>query len=404
MKLKKCKGFRDILPQDMSKFRRVEATFREACIKAGYQEIRTPTLEYLYLFTSAGTLTPGMLRRVYSFLDWDGWSGERVVLRPDATIPAVRLYLEHFPDASPRRLNYVTNTFIFEETGLKSRERWQCGVELLGTGGEFADAELVTLIYDVLRALGIGNLTLNLSHAGLIRAAISELGLPLTEQHRLFDIILDSGEAADKDVKIENTRALEAIRLLFNTKGENSGYLKNMRALSSSRSSGYISALDNFIQSFELIEQLGIKCEIDMASGKGFEYYTGLIFRIDSGEENLGGGGRYDQLATVMGGNPTAAAGFALYMDRLMALLPLSEEDKKRIAVVCSADTFKKATDLVYGLREAGYIAGLELASQMSTGYSVQVNPAGGYMVVSHGGEAIECTSISDVTKRLGRL
>ena len=177
-----------------------------------------------------------------------------------------------------------------------------------------------------------------------------------------------------------------------------------MRSISSSRSSEYRDALEDFIRSFELIEQLGIKCEIDMASGKGFEYYTGLIFRIDSGKVNLGGGGRYDQLTTVMGGNTTPAAGFALYMDRLMTLLPFSEERNKRISVVCNADTFKKAASLVYGLREAGYIAGLELAGQMSTGFSVQVNPAGGYTVISHSGALTECSSVSEVKKQLEQL
>ena len=54
-----------------------------------------PLIEPLHLFTSAGTLSPQTLDRVYSFLDWDGWSGERVVLRPDSTIPAARLYAEH---------------------------------------------------------------------------------------------------------------------------------------------------------------------------------------------------------------------------------------------------------------------------------------------------------------------
>ena len=87
MKIQRCKGMRDLSPVEMKIFRLVEDTCRECCLKWGYGEVRTPTLEYLHLFTSAGTLTPNMLGKVYSFLDWDGWSGERVVLRPDGTIP-----------------------------------------------------------------------------------------------------------------------------------------------------------------------------------------------------------------------------------------------------------------------------------------------------------------------------
>ena len=80
-------GMRDWLPDDMARFRKIEQAFQHVCLGWGYEEVRTPTIEHLYLFTSAGTLSPQMLGRVYSFLDWDGWTGERVVLRPDSTIP-----------------------------------------------------------------------------------------------------------------------------------------------------------------------------------------------------------------------------------------------------------------------------------------------------------------------------
>ena len=91
---------KDLLPKDMIKFRHAERLFLEEAIRWGYQEIRTPTIEPISLFTAAGTLDPRMLDNLYSFLDWDGWSGQRVVLRPDGTIPANRLYIERFADAS----------------------------------------------------------------------------------------------------------------------------------------------------------------------------------------------------------------------------------------------------------------------------------------------------------------
>ena len=125
MKIQRCKGSRDLSPEEMRRFRLIEGTFRDCCLKAGYEEVRTPTVEYLHLFTATGTLTPGTLRRVYSFLDWDGWSGERVVLRPDGTIPVARLYIDAMKKAELAKLFYITNVFIFEETGTKTRERWQ---------------------------------------------------------------------------------------------------------------------------------------------------------------------------------------------------------------------------------------------------------------------------------------
>src|SRR5437870_11670917 len=86
-------GMRDMLPADMERFRLIETACRNACLGWGYGDVRTSTIERLHLFTAAGMLSPQMLDRVYSFLDWDGWSGERGALRPDSTSPVARLSL-----------------------------------------------------------------------------------------------------------------------------------------------------------------------------------------------------------------------------------------------------------------------------------------------------------------------
>ena len=111
----RCRGMRDLLPPEMARFRLVEQTFRDVCLGWGYEEVRTPTVEHLHLFTSAGTLSPQMLGRVYSFLDWDGWSGERVVLRPDSTIPVARLYVEQGQPQAIRKFFYVQSVLRFAQ-------------------------------------------------------------------------------------------------------------------------------------------------------------------------------------------------------------------------------------------------------------------------------------------------
>ena len=96
------------------RFRAVERAFLDTTAEHGYQEIRTPTIEPLHLFTATGALSPQLLDRVYSFLDWDGWSGERVVLRPDTTVPAARWYAERWQTPSePARLCYVQPVYRF---------------------------------------------------------------------------------------------------------------------------------------------------------------------------------------------------------------------------------------------------------------------------------------------------
>ncbi len=132
-----ARGMNDLLPDDMRAFRRVEDAFRAAASRWGYGEVRTPTLESYSLFTEAGALTTEMLSRVYTFLDWDGWSGERVVLRPDSTVPVARAAAEH-GISLPARLFYVQNSFRFA-SGETGAETWQCGLEYIGAPALLGD-------------------------------------------------------------------------------------------------------------------------------------------------------------------------------------------------------------------------------------------------------------------------
>jgi len=363
MKVEKCRGFKDIAPAEMERFRQVEAVFRDTCLKWGYKEIRTPTLEYLYLFTSVGTLTPGMLRRVYSFLDWDGWSGERVVLKPDGTIPAARFYVESIKKGLAR-LFYITNVFIFEETGKKPRERWQCGAELIGENSAIADTELVALAMDALRRLGLEDIKIRISHAGLIRALLQKLELGQQEQNRVFDQILEGDLEVLAGFKADKPELVEALSLLLKLKGKSSGFLKNIKAVSSRKLPEFTASLDNFIAMVEQLEKLGCDYRIDLASGKGFEYYTGIIFHLYSGQEIIGGGGRYDDLIPQMGGKETPAAGFALYMDSLLKLVKTAETAKRRVLVSISPQAMKEGFDVAAALRQAGLIVELALGEK----------------------------------------
>jgi len=362
MKIQRCKGTRDLSPQEMAGFRLIESAFRDCCLKWGYKEVRTPTLEYLHLFTSTGTLTPSRLGKVYSFLDWDGWSGERVVLRPDGTIPVTRLYIDTMEGLA--KLFYVANVFIFEETGQKTRERWQCGAELIGVGSPLADVELVMLALEVLKRLRLDGIELRLSHAGLIRALLAKLELSPEEQTRIFDQILDGDIEALAKVKLDRP---ELGRALLDLKGKSSGFLKNLRALFTPDLSRLKPYIDDFINITELLEALGCDYHIDIASGRGFEYYTGVIFQLFKDEEKIGGGGRYDALIPLMGGKDTPASGFALYLDRLMNLVKPEASAKpsgQRILIRAEPGAVKQGFSTASRLREAGYMAEFYLGGQ----------------------------------------
>ena len=366
MKIQRCKGTRDLSPEEMAAFRLIEGTFRDCCIKWGYQEVRTPTLEYLHLFTSTGTLTPGRLSKVYSFLDWDGWSGERVVLRPDGTIPVARLYIDSMEGKELARLFYVANIFIFEETGKQTRERWQFGAELIGVSSPLADVELVMLALEVLKQLKISGIELRLSHAGLIRALLTKLELSAEEQTRLFDRILDGDVEALAKVKLERPE-LGRILSLLNLKGKLSEFqftpdLPELKP-----------GIDDFINIARLLETLGCDYQIDIASGRGFEYYTGIIFQFFKNGEKLGGGGRYDALIPLMGGKDTPASGFAFYLDQLMNLVKpeaLIKPSTQRILIRAEPEAVKEGFSTASHLREAGYMAELYLGAQKQADFN----------------------------------
>ncbi len=354
-------------PAEMSRFRMIEEAFRDNCLAGGYREIRTPTLEYLHLFTSTGTLTPGTLGKVYSFLDWDGWSGERVVLRPDATIPVARSYVEAMPPDELAKLFYVANIFIFEDSGEEARERWQCGVELIGAGSTVADVELISLAIDVLGQLGVGDVKLRLSHAGLIKALLFRFGLTPEEQAQLFDQILDGDAKALARLGQLAPELGESLAPLLDLTGQSSGFLRNLRSLFVNDLPEFAPALDDFIGIVDLLEALGHHYQIDIASGRGFEYYTGVIFQLFSGDTRLTGGGRYDDLIPLMGGPEVPASGFALYADHLMGLVTAETRSGRvaeRVLISNAGDqpeTLKESFRLAACLRDAGYAAELDL-------------------------------------------
>ncbi len=371
MKIQRCKGMRDLSPEEMTLFRLVEGICRDGFLKWGYREVRTPTIEYLHLFTSAGTLTPGRLGKVYSFLDWDGWSGERVVLRPDGTIPVARFYTESLQGHGPARLFYAANTFIFEEAAERPRERWQCGAELIGARSPAADAELIALSLETLTKLGLKDIGLKLSHAGLIKSLLGKLGLSEEEQHRAFDLILDGDAAALAKIGRESPELARLLQPLLSPDGQSPDFLRGRKDLFARSLPEISPSLDDFLRTVALLDDLGIKYQINIASGAGFEYYTGVIFQYFIGGERVGGGGRYDALIAAMGGGDIPACGFALYLDRLMGLVKpgtIAGAAPEKIPVRAgSTDGLKTAFELAGRLRRAGYIAELDLGGQKTT-------------------------------------
>jgi histidyl-tRNA synthetase len=374
MKNQKCKGMQDLLPGDMLRFRRIEDVFRTCCRNWGYQEVRTPTLEYLYLFTATGTLTPSMLSKVYSFLDWDGWSGERVVLRPDGTIPVARLYIDNLSGQELARLFYVTNIFAFEGTGKENRERWQCGAEFFGDDRSAPDVEIILLAEEVIRRLGIRNVGLQLSHAGLVKALLKELKLSPGEEAKMTNRILEGNWQALTKAKFTNPEIDRLIAALLGLKGKSSSFLHNVKASFPKASQDFKSSLEDLINVTTLLDNLGCSYKIDIAAIHGFEYYTGVCFQFLAAGEKIGGGGRYDSLVPLMNGEDIPACGFALYVDPIMKLLPLEKEKRGGCGILVKGkeltpEIVKTCFVVAESLRDAGHPAELDFTGREESDY-----------------------------------
>ena len=363
-------GMRDLLPADTARFRRVEETFRSVCAAWGYREMRTPTVERLHLFTTAGTLSPQMLGRVYSFLDWDGWSGERVVLRPDATIAAARLFVEHLQSShGAAKLFYVQNVFRFT-AGDEPREVWQCGAELIGDSGRPGDLELMLMALTALERLNTPNLEVLLSHAAIPRVVLAHTGLDSSAQSRFYDRLLDGDASGITEIAAQVPPLSQALYLLFASDGGGSAYCENLRAVVTPVLPELHGPLADLALLCRTLEALGYRCRVVPALVHNFEYYTGTIFHFASGETRVGGGGRYDDLVSLIGGDAVPASGFALDMDALMRLLPPVDEPMSWPQGVLLAVEEESAQALAAAFRAARRLHGAGLPATVAPGYS----------------------------------
>jgi histidyl-tRNA synthetase len=352
----RARGMRDLLPEEMERVRDVEQAFVATCRSWGYREIRTPAIEPLHLFTAAGTLSPQTLERVYSFLDWDGWSGERVVLRPDSTIPAARLYGEHYGAGQVAKLFYVQNVYHFTEDG-SDREEPQCGVELIGDTGQAGDVEMVLLALATLEALELQDISVRLSHTGIVRAVMAAAGLSSDDQLAAYDRLLDGDMAVVDEVAARLPQLSAPLRMLFEVDGAGSGYVANVRGPLVEAIPALAAPLDELSFVVDVLEARGAQPVIKAVLARNFEYYSGIIFKIDAGGARVITGGRYDGLLELVAGRSVPASGFGLYVtpvvDRIDRRL-----NGSRIVVVVDIDRTANITvqyDAARRLRAAGF-------------------------------------------------
>jgi histidyl-tRNA synthetase len=225
---------------------------------------------------------------------------------------------------------------------------------------------------EIVNKLDLKGVELRLSHAGLIKILLQKLGLSPEEQHKVFDRILDGDTKALAGIGKASPELNETILPFLSLKGQSAGFLRNQRALLTGSIPEIKAPLDDFLKTVAVLDELGLKYQINIASGSGFEYYTGLIFQLYKSKEKIGGGGRYDALIPSMGGGDVPASGFALYLDSLMNFVKIINNapppPRSILISIVSGESIKEAYKLAEALHKAGYIAEIDLGGREKTG------------------------------------
>lgn len=307
------RGMNDILPEDTPRWQYLEATARQVLAAYGYTEIRLPVLEQTELFSrSIGEVTDIVEKEMYNFPDRSGMS---LTLRPEGTAGCVRSVIQHgLLRGKMPRMWYIGPMFRHERPQMgRYRQFYQIGVEAFGMAGPEIDAEQILMTARLWRRLGLSDLVLELNSLGSpeSRVAYRELLVDYFETH--YHVL-------DEDSR--RRLATNPLRILDSKIPEMQGLIHDAPSLLE-----YLdqASAEHFTRVQALLEAAGVNFRINPRLVRGLDYYTKTVFEWVT--ERLGAqgsvcaGGRYDGLVAQIGGPPTPAVGFAIGLERLIALL-----------------------------------------------------------------------------------
>jgi histidyl-tRNA synthetase len=304
------RGTTDILPEDQSYWRYIEAKAAQVALLYGYRRIDIPTFEDTRLFTRVGEGTDVVQKEMYSF---DDRGGNSLTLRPEGTVSVCRAYLEHGLQNQPQpvKLFYLITTFRYDRPQAgRYREFHQFGCEAIGDIDPALDAEIIDLLWQFYCSLGIGQLHLKINSIGCQNCRPAYMA-KLKEYYadRLSDL------CADCKIRLE----MNTLRLL-DCKNE------RCRLIAVGAPKSYEQLCPECTVHFEQLKRyltlLGLPYEIDHCLVRGLDYYTRTVFEIqpelEGAQSTLVGGGRYDGLIEGLGGKPTPGIGFGAGIERII--------------------------------------------------------------------------------------
>ncbi len=312
-KLQALRGMSDILPHETGRWQFVERKITDILNNYGYQEIRMPVLEKTELFArSIGKQTDIVTKEMYSFEDRNG---DSLTLRPEGTASCVRAGLEHGLFHNQTQKLWYMGPMFRHERPQKGRQRQfhQIGVEAFGFDGPDIDAELIMLSARLWRELGVKDICLQLNSLGTAQA-----------RARYREILIDYFSQHQKQLDEDSQRKLQTnpLRILDS---KNPDMQELISAAPMMRDHLDKESTVHFEQLKNILDETGISYEINPRLVRGLDYYGQTVFEWVTDQLGAQGavcaGGRYNGLIEHFGGKPVPACGFALGMERLIALI-----------------------------------------------------------------------------------
>lgn len=370
MMINSLKGTKDIFSPEIEIWQYLEEILRKLFKIYSYQEIRTPIIEQTSLFSrSIGQATDIVQKEMYSFID----KGQRTIcLRPEETASVARAYVQHgfYRQKQVNKFYYIGPMFRSErpQSG-RMRQFHQVGVEAIGAANPLIDVEVIMLLDEIIRKIGIKREKYFFK--------VNSLGCFKDRKkykENLSEYIKPNLEKLCAEC--QNRFNLNVLRIL-DCKNEN---CRSILSISPSITQHLCGECEHYFrQVVTLLEKFGIVIKKDPHLVRGLDYYTGITFEVtseDLGAQNaLAAGGRYDNLVKELGGPETGACGFAAGMERLISCMPngvMSDGLKKpSVYIVClDSQNSLKGFEVMSELRRNGITAemdylGRTLKSQM---------------------------------------
>jgi len=378
MAIKAVRGVRDILPSETGKWQRVEAAARRTFEAYGYREIRLPLFERTELFARGiGDETDIVKKEMYTFEDR---GGDSLTLRPEATAGLLRAYIEHGFQVEPKpvRLYTVGPMFRYERPQAgRYRQFHQANVEALGEPQPAVDAEVIAMLMDFFRELGLAErLALHVN-------SIGDTADRATYIVRLLEYLRPHAAALCGECQARLER--NPLRVLDCKVPECQPVIEKAPSILDSLSP---EATKHFERVREYLDALGQAYTVTPRLVRGLDYYVRTTFEVlttELGAQNaVAGGGRYDGLIERLGGPADSGIGFAIGLERVVLLLgdddaasrpfvlliPLGEAALQRLLPVArAARQAGVAAELGYGGRKLP--RELERANKLGVDYAV---------------------------------